>query len=301
MSAENVFCSQHSLALREPLFATAPRIEAWILLEYPYPFSAKTFEESSLSEDLKAHLSAALDSIPHSRLLMIKQKINLNHSGFDLILVKSSAQDQRITRYRMDTYDDLFSIDIESSLTSSATIHPGEETSPLFLVCTNGKRDRCCARYGLPVFIELQKFGSGDVWQSSHVGGHRFAANVINLPYGIYYGRLTAPEVQSFVELAKEGEIVLPYYRGRTCYTEEQQAADYFLRKHSGNTLIEDLQLVDTTEIETNRWLIRFKSLSGENYRLKIRREISNFNIIESCNSPQKAKPQDIYYLDGIS
>lgn len=301
MSAEAIFCSQQSLALREPLFATAPRIESWILLEYPFPFSRKTFEASSLPQDLKERLSSALESVPHSRLLMIKKNIDPAQTGFELVLVKSSTDHPLMTRYHLDTYADLLSIDIEAWLTSSASVQPGEETGSLLLVCTNGKRDRCCALNGLPVFSEMQEIAGEQVWQSSHVGGHRFSANVISLPYGIYYGRLTPPEVRSFVELTKTGQLALTYYRGRTCYTAQQQAGEYYLRSHTGNLAVDDLHLVDSIQVKSDQWQVRFKSKVGEEYAVKIQSRLSDFSIIESCDSPDKAKQQILYQLLGIS
>ena len=53
----------------------------------------------------------------------------------------------------------------------------GEEvTEPVYLVCTNGRHDRCCATYGRPA-LALQASHGDLTWESSH-GGDRFAGNL---------------------------------------------------------------------------------------------------------------------------
>lgn len=300
MSNEQLFCADQSRALDAPLIGSASRIESWILLEYPYKFSVKAFDESSLPEAVKARLSRALDSISHSRMLLIKKKNKPMQSGYRLFLVRSAAEFQYMYQYQLDSYSDLLAMDIESILSGGIAPQNNFETDSIFLVCTNGKRDRCCARYGLPLFKELNKFANNYVWQSSHVGGHRFAANVISLPHGLYFGRMPITEARSFLELSRKGEIDLPYYRGRTCYTAEQQAAEYFLRNHTGMTNIDDLQLVKTIQTEENKWQVQFISTTGEEHTLRISSKLSDYNLIESCDSPQNTKRQRIYYMEEI-
>ena len=43
------FCSIHSRQSQEPLIASAPRTDFWILLEYPYPMSAKALRQNQLA------------------------------------------------------------------------------------------------------------------------------------------------------------------------------------------------------------------------------------------------------------
>jgi hypothetical protein len=59
---------------------------------------------------------------------------------------------------------------------------------PVFLVCEHVQRNACCARFGGPLAVELTARYPGQVFQTTHVGGHRFAANLVILPHGLYYG-----------------------------------------------------------------------------------------------------------------
>ncbi|MBW1881098.1 MAG: hypothetical protein JRI25_21740 [Deltaproteobacteria bacterium] len=47
---------------------------------------------------------------------------------------------------------------------------------PLVWACTHGQRDRWCGRHGGRVFSALRDPLWEAAWQTSHPGGHRFAA-----------------------------------------------------------------------------------------------------------------------------
>ena len=90
---------------------------------------------------------------------------------------------------------------------------------PIVLVCAHGRRDACCARLGLPLFDALNaQLLPTHLWQSSHLGGHRFAPNVVVLPYGIQLGRIPLERAADVVDLVTAGRIPLDLYRGRTIY-----------------------------------------------------------------------------------
>src|SRR5690606_32568030 len=104
----------------------------------------------------------------------------------------------------------------------------------LNLVCTNGRHDPCCADLGRPVSRALVAAGTPDVWECSHVGGDRFAANIVCLPEGIYHGRVEPGAAAGLISEHRAGRIVLDTYRGRSCLPPLVQAADRFAREHLG-------------------------------------------------------------------
>ena len=74
----------------------------------------------------------------------------------------------------------------------------------LILVCTNGRHDQCCANRGRPLVRALRETRWADqLWECSHIGGDRFAANVVVLPDSIYFGRV---EPESAVPLLERLE-----------------------------------------------------------------------------------------------
>ncbi len=92
-------------------------------------------------------------------------------------------------------------------------------------MCTNGKRDQCCALRGRPVAGAIADGTDWDTWECSHLGGHRFAATMMLLPTGDMFGWL---DEESAVEVTRRfdaGLLVLPHYRGRCGQPEQVQAA----------------------------------------------------------------------------
>jgi hypothetical protein len=81
------------------------------------------------------------------------------------------------------------------------------------------------------------------VWQSSHVGGDRFAANLVCFPHGLFYARVTEESGRRIIDEYARGRVVLENYRGRACYPHLIQAAEFFVRRESGLVGVEDLRL----------------------------------------------------------
>jgi hypothetical protein len=83
------------------------------------------------------------------------------------------------------------------------------------------------------------------VWEASHVGGDRFAGNLVVLPEGIYFGRVGPGDVPRLLAAYAAGDIDLPFYRGRACYPFAVQAAEGHVRRSTGLAGIEELRLVE--------------------------------------------------------
>lgn len=108
------------------------------------------------------------------------------------------------------------------------------EDEPVFLVCTHAKRNACCARIGLPLARGLAEFLPDRVWETSHVGGDRYAANLVCLPHGIFYGSMSQAAALAAANAYRSGEVILDRFRGRAGIPEPLQAAEHFARTHTG-------------------------------------------------------------------
>jgi hypothetical protein len=106
------------------------------------------------------------------------------------------------------------------------------DREPLFLVCAHSRHDTCCALRGRPVAAAMHELSPGRVWECSHVGGDRFAANVLVLPAGLLYGRVLPVAVKEFVAAAAAGEVVGALLRGRVGLPPTAQAALAFGYEH---------------------------------------------------------------------
>jgi Sucrase/ferredoxin-like len=103
---------------------------------------------------------------------------------------------------------------------------PGQpDHAPSYLVCAHSKHDTCCALRGRPVAAALADQRPGHVWECSHVGGERFAANVLVLPLGMMYGRVLPFAAAEFAAAADEGRVIDALLRGRIGLVPVVQAA----------------------------------------------------------------------------
>jgi hypothetical protein len=114
-----------------------------------------------------------------------------------------------------------------------------------YLVCTNGARDPCCAIRGPAVALALDRARPGQVYECSHLGGHRFAANLLVLPDGLCFGRLDARSAPLLLEELETGRLPLEHFRGRTGLAPEEQAAEILVRGELGLTALGDLRHVE--------------------------------------------------------
>jgi hypothetical protein len=71
------------------------------------------------------------------------------------------------------------------------------------VVCTHGRHDACCGKFGYPLYEELRRgYAEPDglrVWRASHLGGHRFAPTLVDYPEGRYWGRLEPGALEELV------------------------------------------------------------------------------------------------------
>jgi hypothetical protein len=144
---------------------------------------------------------------------------------------------------------------LELPLDRLGSVHPpgiGEPgPDPLLLVCTHGKHDACCANEGRPVVRSLQAAGVPDVWETSHVGGDRFAANLVALPWGVYLGRVRPDDAPQVAEDLRAGLVTLEHYRGRSCHSSVVQAADLAARHETGERRVLAVQVRGRVERTT--------------------------------------------------
>jgi hypothetical protein len=121
------------------------------------------------------------------------------------------------------------------------------DPDPLYLVCTHGRHDPCCGQRGHAVAAALAALRPDRVWQSSHLGGCRFAPTVLVLPLGLMYGRVDADDAEEFIAAAEAGEVVGAHLRGRIGIPPPAQAGLSFAHEHLGLSRRQDVSLVSTT------------------------------------------------------
>ena len=119
----------------------------------------------------------------------------------------------------------------------------------VLFVCANGRRDACCALRGGALARELADSSpSLDVWECSHLGGHRFAATALVLPWGTVHGRLDANAARRLLEAPASNPIDLDHYRGRSALPRWLQAAEIGVRNAESLAASDELDALRITE-----------------------------------------------------
>jgi len=137
------------------------------------------------------------------------------------------------------------------------------DREPLFLVCAHSKHDTCCALRGRPVAAALHTVRPGRVWECSHLGGDRFAANVLVLPAGLLYGRVLPFAAQEFIAAADAGEVVGALLRGRVGLPPPAQAALAFAYEHLALRQLGALQVVSVSPVKDGIATVRIQGPHG--------------------------------------
>lgn len=289
--SRRVLCADVSSASAEPLAATASRVDHWILVEYRGLWGRDVLGGSLLSPRLKAHLREQLAALRHARLLFVKQPGRRAHGRRALYFGSSRPGEERFFSLEVDDHEDLVSLDFATALAGGDV--PGVPVEhPLFVVCTHGKRDRCCAKYGQPLYEGFRRATDPAwVWQSTHVGGDRFAGNVVCLPQGLYFGRVGEDEVGPLLDAYLDGRVYGERYRGRSAYGFAVQEAERAVREAAALDGIDDVAYVAARPGEDGAWHVRLDA-GGRLYEVEVAPDLADEPAYLTCGAitPQHAR-----------
>jgi len=127
---------------------------------------------------------------------------------------------------------------------------------PVYLVCTHGRHDACCAVRGRPVAAVLAGIYPERTWECSHVGGDRFAANIVVLPQGLFYGHVPAGRALELAKHHDEGRVIPDLLRGSGAFAPPVQAAQHFARAAGHSLAVDDLRPRAVRELAGQRWQV---------------------------------------------
>jgi hypothetical protein len=284
-SRRRPLCSDVSRAKSEPLSATASRLDHWLLVEYSGLWARKPLTGQALGEQIKAHLRDELSRVAPARLLFIKRPERRGERAIKLYFGTTLERQARFFERELDAYTDLLGLDLTDPRGADPLDHP------LFVVCTHGKRDRCCAVYGRPLYDAARHELDEDwVWQSTHVGGDRFAGNVVLFPPGLYFGRVGPTDASPLIEACLAGQVPLDHYRGRCCYSFAEQAAERALREELELLNLDDLALARTRR-EGDAWKITFRTPNGELHEKTVLAEFGE-SVYLTCDAEVPRRPR---------
>jgi (2Fe-2S) ferredoxin len=291
--ADPLRCATASAARDEPLIGTASRVQRWLVVEQWGSWGRDALAESKMPEAVAVPLAAAarrhrvrvlLARRPGDRRRDGDRRVFLAHTGVEAhwieqLDVAGGAPEQ------------LLDLDLGRLAFPEP---PGiGEPGPrgLALVCTNGRHDPCCADHGRPVARALVDGGVDDVWESSHVGGDRFAANVVLLPDGVYYGRVTPEEAAGLLATHRAGTLTLDRFRGRSHLPPLVQAADLFARRHLDERRVDGMSVVSTDRGDDGTVTVLVEQRGGAMVEVVVRRRRTEDPAQLTCHVDEESHP----------
>jgi len=281
-------CSAFSSRLGEPIAGTAPTATAWLAIEQPGPWGAKALTESRLDPELGAELGRRAEGTG-VRIALIRRvgQRAPTDAGEPRTVLMASTFPGRAELRAMTVHDPRELLGLDFAALGSGRLDAGDpHPEPALLICTNSKRDQCCAIFGRALARDVAELrdvpGELELWETDHLGGHRFAPTALVLPTGYLYGRVDAATALLAVDLAAKGAMSPDNCRGRSTWSRRGQAADLALRAELALHDADAVDIVSEHEAAPDRWTV-LATAQGATYRVEVRQQIPAEARPESC------------------
>ena len=263
-------CSSACASRDEPLEGTASRAARWLLVQQPGPWGPEGLPSSGLDDGVRDRLKERA-AAQGARVLLIRRpgRVTDEHKATRrvvLVDVRPGVESAVET--------DLAWVDGGGADLAEAELpwpHPDVEppagwrrvTAPLWLVCTQGRHDVCCATRGRPVAAAFAAADPDGTWECSHLGGDRFAANVLALPTGLFLGRVQAEQVPDVVADVAARRLPRTLLRGRACYAPVVQVAQHLAGVELDLHGLDDLRALQVAHDGADLWRVTLAGPDG--------------------------------------
>lgn len=222
-------CAALSSDAGEPLAGSAPALRRLVAVEHvgAWPRRVADHADTGVAE-LYARLRGR-----DTGLLLIRRPGRTGRSGTGartVFVADLAPGASRVVRTEVEGPDGLAGLDVDAAFGSGAA---DPVTDPVLLVCAHGRRDVCCAVYGRSLVADLGG-EDADVWECTHLGGHRFAPTGLVLPTGYAYGRLDPGGALAALKAAAGGGMDPWNCRGHVGLDPARQVAELAVREHTG-------------------------------------------------------------------
>ncbi|KAK9091830.1 hypothetical protein Syun_026741 [Stephania yunnanensis] len=236
---------------QSPLVGSVELYDRHVFLCYKNPRVWPPRVEAAESDRLPRLLSAAMlarkaEMKKQTRLTICEGHDGTETSNGDVLIFPDMIRYRRLTHFDVDTF-------VEEVLVKDNEWHPATPEilkGSYVFVCCHGSRDRRCGVCGPPLVARLKEEidarglqGQVSVSPCSHIGGHKYAGNVIIFgptadgeKTGHWYGYVTPEDVPVLIEQhIGKGEIIDRLWRGQMGLSEEDQKKSQELRVQVSN------------------------------------------------------------------
>jgi hypothetical protein len=241
-------CATVARRLGESPEGTATPMRSWLLVEHPEAWS-RDVADRVLATVLPPRRREELAELRQSKalrpLLVRRPGYRVRADSRRTVLVGGAGREGRwLERLELDDLRGLGDLDLTAVADGRGGL--GEPVrEPIFGVCTHGSKDLCCATLGRPVARAMADAAPGRVWETTHVGGDRFAGNVLVLPDGFLYGHVSGGSAARLVAAADAGRVLPELLRGRTWVSMPAQVAEISVRRVIGLHGIDEVEPLD--------------------------------------------------------
>ncbi len=277
-------CAAASHARDEPLAGTASTVRSFLLIQQPGPWGIDALRDSRMPERVSTGLSRGCRTAD-VRPLLIRRFGREQPDGVRVFAVYAHPVRPWAETVVLDDLADVLSLDLQAlGVGRSPGLTP--YTQPLFCVCTHGRHDVCCAERGRPLAAALSTTHPEQTWEISHIGGDRFAGNLLVLPDGLYYGRVDPEDGPRIATAHTEGRLELDHLRGRSGLGFAAQVAEVGLRRRLDSAGLGAVRLTRQRRVadglvdlsfadeDGGRWRVRVRTWHGERQQLTCRSDL---------------------------
>ena len=240
-------CAAASLARCDDLVGTASTVRSFLLVEHAGSWGSDALRDARLPVGLGEHLARRGRRSGVRVLLVRRPGRRAEGAGVRVFAARAAGADSWLEATTLRSPEELRDLDFRAlgaGRSPGLTAYDG----PLIAVCTHGRHDACCAERGRPVALALAASRHADaVWECSHIGGDRFAGNLLVLPRGLYYGRVDPDSALDVADAAVEGRVHLDHLRGRSDLAMPVQAAEVEMRRRHGLTGLDEVRPIAAT------------------------------------------------------
>ncbi|MEP6561841.1 MAG: sucrase ferredoxin [Nakamurella sp.] len=279
MSDQAERCAVQAALRGDPMLGTAFPASRLLLVEQPGPWGRAGLLDSRFDRAIAHRLIARLDR-ELIRVITIRRPGRTIAGGRR----RWALSDCRPGRERLvwgsfERDEELLEVNATAVLGTVGPQAAGEQpfiaAEPLYAVCAHGTHDACCAMRGRPIAAAIGRVRPGQVWECSHVGGDRFAANVLVLPLGLLYGRVVESLAEPLVDVTERGGVLEQNLRGRVGYPPEAQAAMSLVHREVPGLGVTDVRVTGSSNRSADITAVRL-TVSGEPVEVLVRVEQSS-------------------------
>ncbi len=241
----------------DPLLGSAVPARGWFLVEHRGPWAPTTLATPPV-DTVAAELTRVL--APRGvRVQLVRRHREPPYEPGDRLV---GLVDSTRSAVRWGTWSDPVDL-VAAARWTEDEMTPHTCTDPVILVCTHGRKDVCCAVEGRPVTAVLEDHWGPFVWETTHLGGDRFAANVAVLPTGDMYGRLDATIAVPVLRDHLDGDVPLAHWRGRSTWSPAVQAAVGRLLADRPGTRLAEVRVAGEEPLGAHRWRVDLRTGGG--------------------------------------